>query len=57
MAAGFVQAGGAVYFCWTGGMEGMLSPVAAVAAVWPVAALLLYLGVRMRRNRADIIES
>jgi len=44
---GLVQAGGAVYFCVRGGMEGMLSPVAAVAAIWPVAALLLFLGVRM----------
>jgi len=44
MAIGAVQAGGALYFCWIGGMEGVLSPVAAIAAIWPVVALLLFLG-------------
>lgn len=46
---GLVHAGGAAYFCWTGGLEGILSPAAAVAAGWPIAAVFLYLGSRMRR--------
>lgn len=46
---GAVQAGGALYFCWKGGVDGILSPVAAVAAVWPVATLLVFLGGRLRR--------
>ena len=46
---GAVQLSGALYFCWTGGIDGILSPVAAVTAVWPVAALLVFLGGRLRR--------
>ena len=49
MAIGAVQLGGALYFCFIGGMEGILSPVAAVTLVWPLAALLLFLGWRLRR--------
>ena len=49
MAIGAVQVSGALYFCWIGGMEGILSPVAAAALVWPLAALLMYLGGRLRR--------
>ena len=49
MAIGAVQVSGTVYFCWTGGMEGILSPVAAVAFAWPVAALLMFLGGRLRQ--------
>ena len=52
MALGAVQAGGALYFCWKGGMDGILSPVAAVAAVWPVATLLVFLGGRLRKVSA-----
>jgi hypothetical protein len=48
MGIGGVQVAGAVYFCFKGGVEGIVSPVAAVAAIWPVAALLVYLGGRMR---------
>ena len=50
-AIGDVQLGGALYFCWIGGMEGILSPLAAVALVWPVVALLLFLGWRLRRTQ------
>ncbi|MBL8235860.1 MAG: hypothetical protein JNM66_00470 [Bryobacterales bacterium] len=49
MGIGAVQLLGALYFCWAGGMDGVLSPVAAVAVVWPVAALLWFLGRRLRR--------
>ena len=49
MAIGAVQFGGALLFCLGGGMDGLLSPVAAVAAVWPIAALLLFLGGRLRK--------
>ncbi len=49
MGIGAVQAGGALYFCWKGGLDGILSPVAAVAAVWPVATLLMFLGGRLRK--------
>ena len=49
MAIGTVQVAGASYFCWKGGLDGILSPVAAVAAVWPVAALLVFLGGRLRK--------
>ena len=49
MAIGTVQVAGALYFCWKGGLDGILSPVAAVAAVWPVAALLVFLGGRLRK--------
>ena len=52
MGIGAVQAGGALYFCWRGGVDGILSPVAAVAAVWPVAALLVFLGGRLRKGEA-----
>lgn len=54
IAIGAVQVLGATYFCWSGGMEGRLSPVAAVAAIWPVAALLLFLGSRMRRTPVSL---
>jgi hypothetical protein len=46
---GAVQVAGALYFCWKGGLDGVLSPVAAVAAVWPVAGLLVFLGGRLRK--------
>jgi hypothetical protein len=46
---GAVQLAGALYFCWAGGMDGVLSPVAAVTLVWPLAALLMFLGGRLRR--------
>jgi hypothetical protein len=49
MAIGAVQVSGALYFCWIGGMEGILSPVTAVLMGWPVAALFLFLGERLRR--------
>jgi len=49
MGIGGVQFAGAAYFCWVGGMEGVLSPVAAVAAIWPVASLMLFLGGKLRR--------
>ncbi len=49
MAIGAVQFGGALYFCLGGGIDGILSPVAAVAAVWPIATLLLFLGGRLRK--------
>jgi len=42
------QLAGLAWFCWTGGIEGMVSPVAAVAVVWPIGALLGYIGWRMR---------
>ncbi len=47
---GAVQAGGALYLCVGGGVDGILSPVAAVAAAWPVAALLCFLGGRLRQT-------
>lgn len=42
------QLAGLAWFCWAGGIEGMVSPVAAFAVVWPIAALLGYIGWRMR---------
>jgi hypothetical protein len=53
MGIGAVQLGGALIYCFRGGVEGILSPVAAIAAVWPVAALLLFLGGRMRRAGSE----
>lgn len=52
MGIGSVQVAGALYFCLKGGMDGILSPVAAVALVWPVAAVLVFLGGRLRRLEA-----
>ena len=49
MGLGLVQLGGIVYFCAQGGMEDVVSPVTAAAMGWPVAALLVYLGGRMRK--------
>lgn len=49
MVMGAVQVSGALYFCWIGGMEGILSPVTAVTFAWPVAALLMFLGERLRQ--------
>ena len=46
---GLVQLGGIVYFCARGGMEDVVSPVTAAAMGWRLAALLVYLGGRMRR--------
>lgn len=52
VAIGAVQVAGALYFCWLGGLDGILSPVAAIAAMWPVAALLFFVGGRLRKVEA-----
>jgi hypothetical protein len=53
MGIGAVQAGGALIFCFRGGIDGILSPVAALAAIWPVAAILLFVGERLRRRARE----
>jgi hypothetical protein len=53
MGIGAVQLGGALYFCFRGGIDGILSPVAALAAIWPVAAILLFVGGRLRRSAKE----
>lgn len=48
MLLGLLQAAGAVYVCWQGGVEGVLSPPAVLVAATPMAALFLFLGFRLR---------
>ena len=47
MAIGAVQVGGGLYLCWAG-MDGDISPLTVVMMGWPVAALFMYLGGRLR---------
>jgi hypothetical protein len=52
---GVCQIGVVCWFSTRGGAEGVLSPAAALTIAWPLAVLLVYVGLRLRSAASGLL--